>query len=813
MFKSYLLISFRSIWKKRGVAFVNLVCLALGMATALFIFNYAQHEFSFDQYHEDWNQIYRVETNTYFRQEIRKTDALSPFLAGNKLLSNREEIIEYARLVTFSESGSAFVVHKNANGTAVTTHINKAYYADDQLLSILSIPFFDKPGRLHSAQTVVISKVLAERICKEYQLTPECVIGTTIFTKDMGKETQWTITGILEDLPQNTHLQFDVLFSLKGNEDLFRAGQDLNTYTYVKANAELQLFDFNQSLLDKEELTQFSYLDRSFQSLRPISEIHLSPDVSNSIGESTSYTFVFFMSITGLIILLLTATNFVNSSIIRSIERSKEIGVRRLVGIKPKQLMTNVLLESFVFNVLAAVLAFMFFVLAINTATTLEDLSYPTSFDQSTIFISLGLLTTLIIISTLLSAYFPAKLLMNLKPVEALKGSNQIVRSKQSNRGSGIMRGLLIFQLAISTVFISGMYIVQRQLIYAKENDSKTFRMSLTAKFPGLSGANEIYAEMAEAFMNESIRNGRVQDIYVSNTYNGQIKNKQVIKGLRPIGTDTSFIIPDFNLYVVDYKFFSGLDTNFTGGRNFTYEFGYDYDGVIVNESALKAMGLSLQDNVIGKRIGPYNGTLKIIGVYRDQVENEVPKVYVTGFRYPVYFNLTMNTAGNSAEKLRAVVNRAQRIMNEQFGNTYIISRVYEDQFKFEEALVKLFYFFTGLTVVVSALGIYALSTFTALKRTKEVGIRKILGARVSQILVVLTTDFLRLMGIGVAIAFPITYIIARRWLEDYAYRIDLNLSVFLVPILSMILLSLIIVVRQCWSTSILSPLKSLRAD
>jgi len=714
-----------------------------------------------------------------------------------------------------SETGSTFIYYKTAGNAPLSSFIEKAYLADNSLIELLAIDFEGKDtSPLIDPRGVLISQELAKKICNAPNVDLECIIGKPIFTKEMGgSETEWIVRGILNPLPSNTHFKYDALFSLEREKELLKSSPALNAYTYVRAKSTFDLFDFNQSLVDKEKLAQLSYQDQDYTSLRPIESIHLSPSVSNSPEESTSRSFVIFMMITGIIILLLASTNFINSSIIRSIERSKEVGVRRLVGIQPRQLLINILLESFIFNTIAAILSIGLFVLALGFSATLADLKYPEQITGETLTICAFILLGLVLFSTLASAYYPAKMLIGLKPVEALKGSSQIIHTSQSSKGSLVMRSLLIFQLTISIIFISGMYIVQEQLSYVKNNDVTSFRMNLQAKSAGLSGANELYAEMGETFLNESLNKGTFLDIYASNTYKGQIKSKQIIKGLRPIDADTSLSVPDFNLFVVDHKHFMGLDDQLLEGRNFNERFGFDYNGAIINEAALNAMGLNIKDNVIGTKIAPYNGFLKIIGVLKNKTENEAPQIFVTGYRYPVYFSVNVQTAGNSAEKLQAVVARTERILNDQFNNTYVITRKYEDQFTFEAALVNLFYVFTGLAVLIASLGIYALSAFTAIKRTKEIGIRKILGARVIQILYILTSDFMKLMLIGSAIAVPLIFLLARKWLDDYGYRIDLGPKLFLLPILAMALLSLIIVIRQCWSTSILAPLKSLRAE
>lgn len=816
MLKNYLLISFRNIRRNKGSALLNILCLALGMSTFLFIFNFVQFEYSYDEFHPKADYIYRVETDTYFRQEIRKTNAYTNYTTGEWLTDKFETITSYCRVVPFSENGTAFIFSQDMGGSQRTSFLESAYFSESSYFDIFSVEWIEKvPGTiLAKPNTLVVSETAATKLFPKKLENGRSILGAEVEISTIGEiKEKWIIQGVYKDIPKNSHLQFGALFSLEEQDYMLNSSTQYNTYTYVLTNEHYTRGMYKEQLVDKEKLAQFSQFDQDFLSLKPVTAIHTSTQVSNDPGNSANKTFMLFLLIVAVVILILAATNYINSAIISSIERAKEVGVRKLVGIQPKQLIGNILTESIGVNLIAGILALLLFLFGIRAINTLTSVEYPETLNPDALLKSGLVLLGLIVFGALISGYYPANLLVGLKPIQALKGKTQVVSSKQSSKGSKVMRVLLVFQLTMGVVFISAVFIVQQQLSHVREKGNKSFRMNITAKFPGLTGANDFYALQSEGFVEGLLEKGEIESAYISNLYNGQIKMKQRIKALHQVGGDTTRLVDEFDLFVIDYHYWDGLPELFLAGKNFSRRFGFDHDQVIVNEAAMRAMRFNEPDSAIGKKVKPYNGTLVIKGVIKNDSINDVPKVYVTGLRYPTYIDMTFQARGSSAEKLNDAVTSASQLWGKQFKGIYFLTRKYETQTALEKNLLKLFFFFTGLTVFIACLGVFSLSAFTTIKRTKEVGIRKVLGANVTQILLILIYDFMRLMLVGSVIAVPLVILAARQWLQNYAFRINLHPGFALGPVAIMGALAIVIIVKQSWNTSIKSPIKALSQE
>lgn len=795
---------------------LNILCLALGMATCLFIFNYVYFENNYDRFHQQSENIYRVETDTYFRQEITNTNAYSKYPTGENLTAQFQQVKDYTRLLPFSENGTAFIISIDKGESKRTSFVEKAYFSESSFFNIFSIDIIDKKegGILSRPNTLAVSETTAQKLFPAKIKDRESIIGEEVQIRTTGenKET-WVIEAIFKSLPNDSHLEFDALFSLVGRDYILNSPTQANTYTYLLMGDDYKAGMLKKDLVDKKKLSEYSYLDQDFLSLKAITDIHMSSRISNDPGTSANKTFMLFLIVLGVIILILASTNYINSAIINSIERSKEIGVRKLVGIQPKQLIANIFAESTSINLIAGLISLFFFVFGIRVVNLFSSVQYPVLFDIDTLLRSGLVVMGLVIFGALISGYYPASLLVSLKPIEALKGKTQIANSKQSNKGTRVMRILLIFQLTMSILFISAGYIVFNQLSYMKAKDNKTFRMSITAKFPGMMGANDYYAQQSDGFVKGLLQKGLIENATLSNLYNGQIRMKQRIKALHQVGGDTTRLIDEFDLFVIDHNYWAEAQDIFLAGENFDSRFGFDFNGVIINESAMKAMRFAIPDSAIGKAVRPYNGPLTIKAVIKNDSINDIPKVYVTGLRYPTYIDMVFETQGSSAEQLNSAVISANRLWGKQFKSIYFLTRKYEAQSALEKSLVNIFFFFTLLAVFIACLGIFGLSSFTALKRTKEIGIRKIMGANVSQILFILVYDFLLLMSYGSIVAIPLVIYGTRQWLMNYAYRINLQPWFVLGPIALMSSIAILIIIKQCWKTSIQSPIKALRIE
>lgn len=810
MLKSFLLISIRSMWSKSGSALLNITCLALGVATCLFISNYIFYELSFDSFHTNADRLYRLETDDYRNQEITRRDAFSPFGKGAELKEQFPQIEDFFRLIPFSDNNSAFLV-SNFGAVERTHYAETAFYADNSILDLLDIEIIEKSeAGLSQANTAAISFELAKSLFPNEIKEGQSILGKSVRnrTSDLQSQ-QYEIAVVFEELPVNSHLQFDALFSTVGEDLLLDNSGASNSLTYVLLNEDANATAINKQLLKQsipaDELITFY----KSTSLYPLKSIHLGHQASNQPSSPTNAMFLIFLGAIGIIVLLLSTTNYVNNSIITALDRAKEIGIRKLLGVSPNQLRQSIYFESFFTNIIASILGALLFFLGQKSARTFIDIGYPVEFSSERIQLLVLTLLALILLTTIFTAGYPAHLLNSLKLTQALKGKNVVFQSKQSSSGARAMKTLLVFQLAMSMIFVSGAFAVYSQLNYLKEKDNRNIELEVRGKFPGLTGSNEYAADLNTVYLRSALEEGKINSFQISNLLNGQVRMRQYIEPLSQEG-DSSTYDGQFLLSLVDHNYWSNDTSVFVSGTNFNSKFGKDYNGVIVNESALKAMDFTNPEDAIGKTVGKYNSMLSVKGVIKNRTPNEEPMVYVTGFRYPTYFDITLNIQGNSAEKIDKALTQLRTDLQYDLPKFYFITRNFENQSKLEKSLLNLFILFTGIAVFVACMGVYSLSSFTAQKRTKEMGLRKILGANVSQILYILIYDFMRLIFYGSIISIPLIVFGIRSWLNNYTYRIDLNPLLLGIPILTMTIIAVSIIIKQSWKTAVVSPLRAI---
>ncbi|WP_420387728.1 ABC transporter permease [Roseivirga sp.] len=808
MLKSFLLISVRSLWSKGGSTLLNMIGLALGIASCLFISNFIFYELSFDKFHEKSDRIFRLETESYHIQEKTGTDAFSLYRAAPELAAKHKGIENYFRLTPFSENQSAFLISEDSDNRR-TSFTEAAYYTDAAIFEILNIELTEQIEQpLTRPNQISISEEMAFKMFPNKLSNGNSVIGEIVHNRSADlSNSAFEIVAIFKSLPENSHIQFDVLFSNIDQELLLDMPGYHNTYAYVLLTNGADHDIINQDLWQETSNKSDNQAYYHNTSLYPLVDIHLGHKVSNPPAPTTDPSLLLFLGVIGFIVLLLSATTYINNSIITALDRAKETGIRKLLGVTPGQLRMNIFLECLLTNLTAGILALLLFFIGQKSARVFLEIGYPSSIDGTRILILSLTSIGLILLGTFFTAFYPSHLLNSLKLTDALKGKNIVFQSKQSSKGARAMKTLLIFQLTMSMIFISAAYVVYSQLKYVKEHDSRQFELEVKGKFPGFAGANEVYTNYTYNFINKALENEQVKSVSLSNLFNGQVKKRQYIKPLRQLDKDSSSYEGQFLLSLIDYSYWAEDSTIFISGENFSSLVGEDFNGVIINESALKAMKFESASEAIGSRVGKYNGPLVVKGVIKNKTANEGPEVYVTGLRFPTYFYITVEIEGNTAEKINIALDGLRRKWDPQFHNFYIITRNFENQSALEQSLLRLFILFTGIAIFVACMGIYSLSAFTAQKRTKEIGLRKILGANVSHILFLLIYDFLQLIFYGCIISIPLILLGARNWLENYTYRIQLHPVLLIIPILTMTLIAVVIIVRQSWQTVVVRPL------
>ncbi len=808
MLRNFLLISLRNIVKNKGGAYLNLLGLTFGMAACLYIFTYIQYERSYDQYPSD-HRIFRIETHSYQTDLLMSSSALTSLNVINQI----SEEIDYdaiARLIPFSEERTALFRYIKPDGKEQKIHIEKVYYTEPSIFKVFPIKMVEgsTPDPLQKPNTILLSVSMAMKIFKQDWEAGNSLIGREFKSAGTGTfKDSYVIAGIFEDLPPNTHLKYDALVSIaspgsgSANAEFSNAE---SAYTYVLNPSQNSMIPIGELYGDRFRQKQLF--------LRPVHEIHLTTEISNEPESGTSTALLIFLAAIGLIILALACTNYINNTVVNSIYRAREIGIRKVLGAKPKQLILTFIGEAFLVNLLAIALCLFLFRFGVQLTLVWTNISYPMPGEVS--FLSQILfLTILLFVSTLLSSLYPAFYLSTLNPIASLRSKISIADTKQLAGTSGIIKSLLVFQLSASIVFLSGTYIVYRQLEYMKEHDSKAFEFEITGIFPGSSQASTSFTNTAMVFLNEMKGHELIDQVRFSNLYKGSVKTAQMIELLHHRDRHFDPENNSFNFKVVDHSYWKETDKDFLVGGNFSREFGRDHGHLIINESAALALSYQHADSIMGKSFLTKGGNRKIIGVVKNKTATDPPTVYATGFQYLTYLHFVLDYPGNAGESLDDYIKKVQHLVSTRLPFFSMLDRSYQAQNHLEHAMLGLFMFFSFLAIAISCMGMFGLSFFITQKRTREIGIRKIHGARAANILAILLYDFLKLIMYAAVFSLPIVIFGSNTWLENYPYRINIDPTVVGLPILSVLIICLIVIAKKCWNASTLSPIHSLEVS
>ncbi len=831
MLKNFLLVSLRNIVHNKGAAYLNILGMTLGMAACLFLFNYIQFHFTFDQSAKD-HGIYRLETTSYTFNEPTLHNAYTESRAGMAALEHITEIKSITRLRPISEYNNTLFKNQKNDTLYYYFQIEKAYYADNNLLDFFDIQLTDgnRTSALRAPNSMLISASMANMIFPNEVMNGKSVLGRTFTSKASGiLDDSFVITGVFADRPLKSHLKLDALlaWSSPTNGQSEQGGrQPENTYTYLTIPAGNDLHKIEKKatsiLYPKVKIDNDAVVEPEDKrvSVRPIKDIHLARDVSNEPENGVSASLLIFLTAIGIIIIVLACTNYINNAIINSIERAKEVGIRKLLGITPWQLGMTLIGEALFANALAIVFAVLFFLFGRRMMEVYTDFSNPT-IDASNITVYLIFILLMLLFSTLFSSIYPAIYLSSLNPISALRGKSSVLQSGYFTTGSNVIRLLLIFQLSTSIVFLSAVYIVYRQLQYLEQQGRQPMDLSLTGVFPGEAGANDYYVQDITRFLEGPGRKDLL-NVKITNLYQNRIKVKQEISSLQPIKVDKDgrkVILSDdtvrhrYKFQVIDHQYWRDSSEVFLAGNNFRQFTGLDFNSLIVNESALAAMQIQSPDSAIGQMVDSKGGYLVITGVVKNQFSNAPPSVYATGYRYLTYFDINLHYPGTAGTSLHDFIKRTEFLWGTYFKQFTFLDNAYDDQKVVERNILKIFLFFSALAITIASMGMFGLASYVTQKRSKEIGIRKVLGASTQSILRQLLSDFLRLVLIGCFFAVPIIWLGAQEWLNTYPRKMPLEPSLVLFPILCILFISALVIGEKCWRTAIKSPLETLQMD
>lgn len=810
MFKNYLKVAWRNLVRKKVFSVINIFGLALGLAIFALISLYVLDELSYDRYNELANRIYRVDTHIKVNgSEFDDKDTPAP-MAG-ALVTNYPRIEQVVRI-----SGGNDMLVKKGDETLVEKN---AFFADANLFSVFTLPML--AGNPKTALSDPNSMVISASMAKKYFNTLD-VIGKTL---KVDNTDLYNIKGVIKDVPAQSHLHFNFIksmASLRSSKSDFWLSNSFMTYVLVrKGTTQAQLNGYLKQTAEKYAEPQlmnvahssFSDLEKKggyfkYSSI-PLTKIHLYSRLSSEIEPSGNIQYVYISAIIGLLILLIACINFMNLSTAQSAGRAKEVGVRKIIGSGRRNLIRQFLTES----LLTALLAFIFSValiillLPLLNQLTGKEISLANSLSTWLFPALLGVA----LICGLLAGAYPAFVLSAFDPIEILKGKFVLNIKRYKLRNA-----LVIFQFTTAIILITGTLVIYQQLNYIRNKNLGYDRDHVLV-------LNNAYAlgEHVQTFKHEILQlpgvvTGSLTENLPTSTANDWNKNAYS-KDATMSASQTQTIVD----WAVDAGYIPALKMKIVKGRNFSADMPTDSSAIIINETAARSLGFK---DPLNAKLYDFNSRTQqadefhVIGVVKDF--NAGSLRYTTEplvMRYSKYggrFIFRIKSA-NIPELIAQIENRYHSF-DQMSSQPFLYSFLDEDfnnLYKGEQRTGSVFITFAALAIFIACLGLFALAAYSAEQRTKEIGIRKVLGASVSGIISLLSKDFIRLVIVSIIIATPVAWWAMNKWLQNFAYRINISWWVFLTAAGLALLIALVTISFQAIKAAVANPVKSLKSE
>ena len=786
---NYWKIALRKIRRQKGYSFINIVGLSIGMACCILILTWVQDELSYDRFHKNAGQICRVVTVDYSGGNIAKASG-SPSLIGPTLVEKYPEFLEFARV----QSGwSGYFLHygeKNFMDMKLAT-------VDPSFFEIFQYPFIqgDPQTALSDRYSIVLTESLAEKCFAD-----ENPMGKVLQIGD----TDFKVTGVIEDTPRNSHLQFDYVFPAI-NMTKFRSSKldtwdydQFSTYLLVKKNTDFQILSKKISGIVKEYLPE----SKKEAFIQPIAAIHLHSTDINSweavYPNPGNITYVYIFALIAACILIIACINFMNLATARSSTRAREVGMRKVSGARRVDLIKQFMGESIFLSLLSLGFGIFLVELLLPAFNHLSGKELSLQYTESALlWISL---LGIALFTGLASGSYPALFLSAFQPSRVLKVSGHLT----SRRGGHLRKILVVGQFAFTILLIIGTVVIYSQLHFIQNKDLGYDKDNIfTVASYGQFGRNY------EAAKNELLRNPNILSVCrafpPSSGFNGT-------EDVDWEGKDPTAHVLFFSDHG-DYDFLKTFGIKMAEGRFYSREFPTDKDNFVVNETAIKKMGL---ESPIGERFTLREKKGTIIGVVKDYhggslhhpIQPKVIELSDGGFFVCMKFR-----PGNVSEMIAFLKEKWEKFVPGHPFRYGFLDESITEAYESERRIGKIFQYFTGLAILIACLGLFGLASFTAEQRTKEIGIRKILGAKVFGIVLLLSKDFAKWILVANIIAWPVAYFLTKKWLQGFAYRMNLGWEIFVVSAVLALAIAVVTVSYQALKAAMSNPVESLRYE
>ena len=809
MIRNYLKIALRNLVKYKFISGINLFGLTVGLTCCLLILAYIIHELSFDRYNKNAKNTYRVE-RTFFNPETKAVSlelgSIAPPFAP-LLLNDFKEIKKLTRLL--SNGNTSFKYEDKM------FYERNVYFADENLFDVFNVSVLK--GNPAKALSDPYSVMLTEEIAKKYFGNDDPL------DKLVRLDNQLTckVSGVYKAFPPNAHLHPGVMVSFNtlrdsavyGEENLRTNWGNNSFLTYIQLpgnynpkNLEAQLPAFQNRHIQEGNDGKFKPSDWSKLTLKKLTDIHLYSHTDYEAEENGDIKRVYIFSAIALFILLIACINYMNLSTARSVLRAKEIGIRKVVGARKPELITQFLSESILISWIATILAFGLTWLTLPWLNKLsgQELTINILLDWKII---VPILLVPFVVG-IVSGIYPALFLSSFQPIKVLKGFMKVGGANFSFR-----KVLVVVQFSISIILIISTAIVFQQLRYI-QNKSLGYDKDHVVNFAYTSALNDNY----ESFKTELLSNSNVQSIARSS----RIPTGRLLDAMGSGINNGDSIAPtkaDIKFVVVDEGYMPTYGIKTVAGRNFSSTIAMDTTAYLVNEAAVKVLGLKSNNEALGKQFRYGNRVGQIVGVVNDfHFESLHQRILPLVFFEPTgngnYGNISIKISGSNVSGALAHIQLTwKKFLPEiPYDHTFFDSR-FERLYESEQRQATIFTIFACIAIFIACLGLLGLSAFAISQRIKEIGIRKILGANSGNIVGLLSKDFLKLVLVAAVIAFPVAWIAMSKWLEDFAYRITISWWIFIIAGIIAALVAFVTISFQALKAANANPVKNLRTE
>jgi putative ABC transport system permease protein len=804
MIRNYFKIAIRTLLKYKGYAMINVFGLAIGIASAVLIMLFVQNELSYDDHHVKADRIYRIGLKGKIKNdEMALAVSTSPMAST---LKDEYPVVEDATRLQPRQRA----ILKVSERKFVEKNL---FYADSTIFNIFTIPFVK--GNPEEALTEPNKAVITESTAKKL-FGNQNPIGKVIDWVNEG--TKLEVTGVIKDCPETSHFHYNVFVSFVGTQ---RANSQIwlsnNIYTYVLLQNGSQPQDLSKHFpevirkyvgpdiknflgvnLDKFEESGNSY----GYFLQPITRIHLHSNLDSEIEANGNINNVYFFSVIAVFLILIAAINFMNLSTAKSANRSKEVGIRKVTGARKKQLVFQFLAEAFVISFIALIVAVVFIEIALPHFNNLAQKNLDLNYFSNPIFLVVLILIGVIV--GILSGSYPAFYLSSFSPTSVLKGKLQGGAKRSTFRGI-----LVVFQFIITIILFISTIVVSQQMNYVRTKDLGFNKEQVVV----LHRANAL-GNQKDAFRQELLKNPNIQSVSYSRGVPGEMGGSTA---LYPEGSNPDESV-QMNFSTSDNYFDDTYDIEMDEGRYFSEDYSTDSAGVILNQVAAKKLGM---EDPVGKKLylvqPDQDIEFKILGVVKNfnfvSLHNEIRPLFILYDRtYTPELSIKLNTK-DVESTLSFVRTKWNTFVKTQPLNYSFLDNTWEEKYRNEQRAGTIFKIFSLLAIFIACLGLLGLASFMAEQRTKEIGVRKVFGASVPNLMKLLSKEIVILIGVSTIIAWPIAYYLMNNWLQDFAFRINLGITAFILASVLAFVVALSTISFRAYQAATTNPAQSLRDE